>query len=155
MKKGFTLIELLIVIGIIAILAGIVIIAVNPSKQFAEANDAQRQSDINAILNAVSQYAVDNRGTTPAFVDDGLERIVSTAADIGTFCADLVPEYISALPVDPTDSAATFTNCASAFDTGYEIGLSSTGSRITVRAPSTEANDPDGDGTIDPITITR
>ncbi len=137
-RSGFTLIELLIVIGIIAILAGIVIIAVNPTKQFAEANNAQRQSDINALLNAVSQYAVDNRGTLPAFVDDGAEQVVSTAATIGTFCDDLVPTYISALPVDPTDPAAAYTDCTAAFDTGYEIGLSGTGGRIVVNAPSAE-----------------
>ena len=53
--KGFTLIEILIVIGIIAILSSIVIIAVNPARQFAQARDTKRQSDVNAILNAVYQ----------------------------------------------------------------------------------------------------
>jgi len=55
-KKGFTLIELLIVIGIISILAGIVLVAVNPAQQFGKANDSERKSEIGMILSAVYQY---------------------------------------------------------------------------------------------------
>ncbi len=52
LQKGFTLIELLVVIGILAILLAIVLIAINPARQFAQANDTKRESDVHTILNA-------------------------------------------------------------------------------------------------------
>src|SRR5258706_9045537 len=64
-QKGFTLIELLVVIGILAVLLAIVLIAINPAKQFSQANNTKRRSDVNAILNAIDQYAADNHGSVP------------------------------------------------------------------------------------------
>jgi len=57
LNKGFTLIELLVVIGILAILLAITLIAINPARQFGQANDTKRRSDLTAILNALGQYS--------------------------------------------------------------------------------------------------
>src|SRR3989344_7103671 len=56
MKSAFTLIELLVVIAILGILAAAVLVAINPGKRLAQARDAQRKQDINAIANALIGY---------------------------------------------------------------------------------------------------
>lgn len=83
--KGFTLIELLIVIGIIAILAGIVLVAVNPAEQFGKANDAERKSEIGTVLSAIYQYQTSPtaRGALPqcTLVGTGVQAIPSCDDD--------------------------------------------------------------------------
>jgi prepilin-type N-terminal cleavage/methylation domain-containing protein len=64
-KKGFTLIELLIVIAIIGVLAGAVLLALNPAARIKSANDATVKSNISAIQNAVTLYLSDNRSFPP------------------------------------------------------------------------------------------
>lgn len=55
-KKGFTLLELLIVIAIIAILAGIMILALNPAETLRKARDSQRMSDLSTFKTALGVY---------------------------------------------------------------------------------------------------
>lgn len=145
-QKGFTLIELLVVIGILAILLAITLIAINPAKQFAQANDTKRRSDVNELLNAVNQYMASNKGTIPAGITTTAQNISKTGADI---CMDLVTtgEYIAALPTDPKTGigaadvlGASVTDCAQAtYDTKYTIVKTASG-RITVAAPDKEGN---------------
>ncbi len=61
-NRGFTLIEILVVIAIIAILAAIVLVAINPAKRFQDARQSQRQANVEAILSAIQQNMVDNKG---------------------------------------------------------------------------------------------
>ena len=56
MKKGFTLIELLIVIAVLAILATVVVLVLNPAQLLAEARDGQRFSDLAAVRDAIVYY---------------------------------------------------------------------------------------------------
>lgn len=135
-NKGFTLIELLVVIGILAVLLAIVLVAINPAKQFAQANNTQRKSDVNAILNAIHQYAADNKGALPAGITTTNQAISNSGANI---CSLLVPTYIAAMPTDPT-AGTTFTSCTT-YSTGYQVSRTasgSAGSRVTITAPSAE-----------------
>ncbi len=133
-NKGFTLIEILVVIGIIAVLAGIVIIAINPARQFAQARNTQRESNVSTILNAIGQHLVDNKGLPlDATNCSGINNIPnSTVKNIGTTATNvnlscLVPTYIpSTLPMDPSNGTAV--------DTKYTIEYSL--SRYTVCAPN-------------------
>lgn len=137
--KGFTLIELLVVIGILAVLLAIVLIAINPARQFAQANNTKRRSDINAILNAVHQYAADNKGVLPTGITTTDQEITNLAANI---CADLVTQYLAALPVDPqTNNGTPITDCTVAYATGYNIVRSATDNRLTVSAPDAELSE--------------
>jgi prepilin-type N-terminal cleavage/methylation domain-containing protein len=131
-KQGFTLIELVVVIGILTVLLTIVLVAINPSRQFKQANDTKRRSDVNAILNAVSQYAAENKGSFPSGITSTAQNISDAGADI---CGDVVSDFISALPVDPSQ-ATDQTDCAAGYDTHYQI--INTGGRITVSAPNAE-----------------
>src|SRR3990167_1245836 len=73
--KGFTLIEILLVIGIIAVLATVVIVALDPVTRFADARNSRRLSDIQNILTAVQQYIVDNQGSLPSGLDTTQKQI--------------------------------------------------------------------------------
>ena len=130
-NKGFTLIEILVVIGIIALLATIVLIAINPARQFAQARNSQRISNLNTILNAIGQNIADNKGI---FTCTGIGTAIGTATtSIGTAGGNsnlgcLAPTYIaSSIPQDPTGGTDS--------DTLYDVSKDSTG-RYMLCAPN-------------------
>ncbi|MDP1629068.1 MAG: prepilin-type N-terminal cleavage/methylation domain-containing protein, partial [bacterium] len=51
--KGFTLLELLIVIGILAILAAVTILVINPAELLKRARDSSRISDLNTLKTVI------------------------------------------------------------------------------------------------------
>ena len=134
LKRGFTLIELLLVIGIIAILAAIVIVAINPTKQLGDARNAQRRADVNTVLNAVYQYSIDNNGNLPSTITTTETEICKSGVNVD--CTGLINlntltgSYVVALPNDPQAATATSTK--------YTIFKN--GNRVTVKAPSAEQN---------------
>src|SRR5438270_3287921 len=95
-QKGFTLIELLVVIGILAVLLAITLIAINPAKQFSQSNDTKRRSDVNAILNAIDQYAADHAGALPAGIPQSPAAAVDISKAGADLCDALVTTYLAA-----------------------------------------------------------
>lgn len=133
LRYGFTLIELLLVIGIIAILASIVIVAINPTKQLGDARDAQRRSDVNSILNAVYQYAIDNNGSMPSGIPTGTGTEICTATG-GEGCVDLrdlIGDYLVDIPADP-QAAPGSTDYFIYKDAGGRVTVSATGEQTVV-----------------------
>lgn len=136
-SKGFTLVELLVVLGILAILLTITLIAINPAAQLMSTRNTKRNADVNQILNAVDQYLVVH-GSLPTGITTSAKAIKSTAGTGNIdICTDLVDEFIAAMPSDPT--SGNYTDCTS-YDTGYTIMKSSgNNNRITVSAPGAES----------------
>ena len=158
-QKGFTLIELLVVIGILAILLAITLIAINPARQFGQANDTARRSAATQILNGIGQYTATNGGNLPAEVAALTAGTATTLnnTNFPNLCGQLVPSYLPALPVDPNgndQSGVELADCTAglptaspvvAWNTQYQITRDAN-NRITITAPN--AYTP-------PITVTR
>ena len=142
-QAGFTLVELLVVMAILSILFALVLVAVNPVRQTQQANNAKRRTDINTIVNAVNQYAADNRalpsgitttiqligtgGGSCSMVACGGETPSSSCYDLGGVVAST---YTASMPYDPTTGSDS--------NTRYGIKKSSSNNRVTVRACDAE-----------------
>lgn len=136
-NSGFTLIELLIVIAIIAILAVTVFVALNPVQRFSDARDSRRWADVNNLLTAVHEYIVDNDGSLPSGLTNGMtETQLGTAGtgcdDCGgsASCLDMsttLQNYLASIPIDPQGTAEK---------TGYSVVVNN--NIVTIRACNAE-----------------
>jgi len=129
-KNGFTLLEILLVVATIGILAGIVILAINPGKQLGDTRNAQRHADVNTILNAVYQYSIDNNGTLPASVTLVSTEVCRTGAASCVGLIDLavltnLERYLISIPLEPQKTNPD--------GGGYRINRTANG-RVTVTA---------------------
>ena len=80
-KKGFTLVELMIVIAVLAILASIVLFALNPAEVFKKTRDAQRMSDMRTISGAITYYiSLGNNVCQSGATGDGTPNIAYLSA---------------------------------------------------------------------------
>ncbi len=109
-QKGFTLVEMLVVIAIIAILAGAVLLAINPAATMRKSRDTTRMNDLDSLRNAINIALTENEivlsGTTGDSVN-GTQAVDGTGYIEFTIPAGKVglSRYIPALPLDPTNTA--------------------------------------------------
>ena len=105
----------------------------HPTKQLADTKNAQRRVDVNTILNAIYQYAIDNNGSLPTAISTGRIEICKT----GQTCTGLLDltvltnsqKYIVSMPFDPVGATKS--------GAGYFASKSANG-RVTVDAPYAE-----------------
>ncbi|MEI7452458.1 MAG: prepilin-type N-terminal cleavage/methylation domain-containing protein [Candidatus Falkowbacteria bacterium] len=150
-KKAFTLIELLIVIAIIAIIAGIVFVALNPLARFAAARTSRRWADASAVLTAIKVNQIDNGGaycTSITAMQNGIVYMIGTSTTgaqqtcqttIGTSSAvDLTAlvtgGYLGSVPVSPSGNYTYYNGST----TGYTLTKATSG-LITITACDTES----------------
>jgi type II secretory pathway pseudopilin PulG len=143
LRGGFTLLELLIIIGIIAILISVAIVAINPARQFAKANNARRTHDLKQVISAIQQNMIDNKGPFLCVAGDIIDapgeaimRSPTTTFEVSDptkpvydICDCLVPTYLPVMPVDPQRGGY---NSCSDYNTEYTI---SEVASLLLRAP--------------------
>jgi type II secretory pathway pseudopilin PulG len=142
---------MLLVVAIIAVLAGIAIVAINPGKQLATVRNTERTFNLNEIHKAMQQYYIDHY-TYPAATPTTLTEICNTGSNstsTGIDCtglidlSPLVPTYLTSIPVDPQGSTLSFINnfipkvYATTNGTGYEI-MKTSDNKVALSAPQAE-----------------
>lgn len=138
-QKGFTLIELLIVIGILAILIVITLLAMNPGQAQKRARDAQRIKDMNTLSIALSQYLgagnypiagciIGPTGCTSVALTNATKQPCDASNFLGI---DLCP-YLSAVPLDPINGQTGVVMMDNAVVNTYEV----TTDKLTLVGPA-------------------
>ncbi len=89
-NSGFTLVELLIVIAIIAVLAALIFVALNPLQRFRDARNAKRKQDIISIADAIRLYQVSHGGQLPIGLDSNWRMLGTDTSGCDVTCGDLI-----------------------------------------------------------------
>ncbi len=112
--NGFTLLELLIVIAILAILASVTFIALNPAELLKKSRDTQRMADLASMRTALNYYITNasstaalNAGSPTAGCSDDTTKYtfsaVSSVAATGTTASSTSAQTVDGagwIPVD-------------------------------------------------------
>ena len=152
-KKGFTLIELLIVVAIMAILAAVVFVALDPLTRFKDSRDSVRWQQANEMLLAIKLDQLDHGGqylSNISVLGQNITYMIGTntsgcddyngscLTDVynDTSCVDLSPlvsrGYLGSIPVSPNGNG-NWTDGV----TGYTLTIT-TSSAAIVRACENE-----------------
>lgn len=118
-QKGFTLVELIVVIAIIAVLAGVVLVVINPAALLAKGRDARRLEDLDALHKAISLAIADNEIQLKAVAASVSEAPIHGdwgEGELGWVQFTVTPgktglsKYLPTLPTDPINGECNITD---------------------------------------------
>ncbi len=109
--NSFTLIELVIVIAIMAILATVVVLTINPGEQMKSARDSRRAEELASINKAISLYIADGGSSLGS-----ANTVYVSIADSSATCANL---GLPTLPAGWSYACSTSTNLQKTDSTGW------------------------------------
>lgn len=111
---GFTLIELMVVIAVVAVLAGALMMAINPQSIVQKSRDAKRMQDIDTLAKALNlalaeseiQLSVNSSSCTSCKSSTG--TLATTGSGYVKFIVPVdktgLSKYLSTLPSDPVNT---------------------------------------------------
>ncbi|MEI6327367.1 MAG: prepilin-type N-terminal cleavage/methylation domain-containing protein [Candidatus Roizmanbacteria bacterium] len=134
---GFTLIELLVATGIIAVLMTVVIVAVNPFRMFAAAQQTKRSSDVSTLGKSLDTYLISVKGVVPTqmYPLNTPKPIAKNSGGPEADLCGLLSPHIAGLPIDPNSPGNIVKDCTSTYSTGYSAVANSSG-KIGVYSPT-------------------
>ena len=139
-RKAFTLIEILLVIGMIAVLATVVFVALDPAKRFQDTRNAKRSTDAQSILSAIQTSIIDTQGTMPSGIT-AVEKHIGTGPGCAiatggcnvvgaTDCVNLsvtLAKYLKTIPQDPSGGTQALTRYSVVVDTNGIVTVKACG----------------------------
>jgi len=141
-QRGFTLLELLVVIALTAGVAFASYALIHPKNVDPQLRDAERRSGVAVTMQAINRYYA-AKGHLPTSISTR-EAFIGSGTGNTDLCKDLVPTYISDLPLDPVASAQMSDGKCNAdgqtYLTGYYVWRSQDGKTVTVGAAQTETS---------------
>lgn len=160
-EQGFTLIELLIVILIIATLAVLVFVALNPVKRLQDTRNVRRQQDAQSLYTAIHEYAID-RSSLPFGLTAGMQETqigtsngsgtsgnptcaitTSTCNAVVSSCINLsgpLASYLTFIPTDPLSGSPSATGYTVTVDTNNLVTIKTCRTEGSVSMPYVSGN---------------
>jgi prepilin-type N-terminal cleavage/methylation domain-containing protein len=113
-QKGFTLVELLVVIAIVAILAGVLLLQINPQAMIMKSRDSKRLQDVDTLTKAINLALADGEilltDTTGCATCTSAGSLAVTGSGYVPFTIPTgktgLSKFVGTLPTDPLNTGA-------------------------------------------------